>query len=219
MLAATGKRMSRGRMGTEKDNRQQVPTTKSCVSTSIPCPLPLSCPPSYSEHHGKEEFSNSELHSDLGLNSSSTSFPSLRFFTYKLELIMLIYPVCQGGLHEMMYIKHMAHEGTKEVFYYHHWASHCPGNFLKTESLIQGIREKRIMGYGWSNIRKQISIRGPLEVLRSNDFPNLFTRCKMVGFVVNQIFDFFIINYFISSLSLISTTQTFELLSSVFKFL
>ena len=78
------------------------------------------------------------------------------------------------------------------------------------------------MGYGWSNVRKQISIRGPLEVLWSNDFPNLFTRCKMVGFVVNQTFDFLVffnINYFISSLSLISTTQTFELLSSVFKFL
>lgn len=46
--------------------------------------------------------------------------------------------------------------------------------------------------------KKKISIRDPLEILKSNDFPNLFTRCKTVGLVVNQ---------------------TFELLSSVFKFL
>ena len=55
------------------------------------------------------------------------------------------------------------------------------------------------MGYGWSNVReKKISVRWPLEVLRSNDFLNLFTRCKMVGFVVNQIVGFLNIYYFIS---------------------
>ena len=35
--------------------------------------------------------------------------------------------------------------------------------------------------------KKKISVRWPLEVLRPNDFLNLFTRCKMAGFMVNQI--------------------------------
>lgn len=66
------------------------------------------------------------------------------------------------------------------MFYYHHWAQ-----FLKTESLVQ-ISEIGFMGYKWSNIRKKVFIKGPLEVLRFNDFPKPFTRCKMFGFVVNQ---------------------------------
>lgn len=42
------------------------------------------------------------------------------------------------------------------------------------------------MRYKWSNVRKKVFIKGPLEVLRFNDFPKPFTRYKMVGFVVNQ---------------------------------
>lgn len=75
----------------------------------------------------------------------------------------------------------------------------CLGDFLKTESLVQGTNEMRIMDMdGQISGKKKISIRGPLEVLRSNDFPNPLTRCKTVGLGVNQ---------------------NFELLRSVFKFL
>ena len=86
-------------------------------------------------------------------------------------------------------IKRMAHDALKNGSIINIGLSFCPGNFLKTESLVQRINEVRIMAYGWPHVRgKKNLYQGPLEVLRSNDFPNLFTRCKTVGFVVNHTF-------------------------------
>lgn len=60
-------------------------------------------------------------------------------------------------------IKRMAHDALKNGSIINIGLSFCPGNFLKTESLVQRINEVRIMAYGWPHVRgKKKSLSGAI---------------------------------------------------------